>query len=55
MKDFLTTLQALQDTDAPNLIVIFGSFLLSLAFFGQIGDVIILTKRRKKWGWLDQI
>ena len=49
MKDILTTLQALQDTAVPNLLVIFGSFFLLLAFVGRIGDVIILTEKRQKW------
>lgn len=49
MKEFLTTLQALQDTPVPNLLVIAGFFFLLLAFVGRIGDWIDLPKRRQKW------
>ena len=49
MKDILETLQALQNTPVPNLLVIAGFILLLLAFVGRIGAIIDLPKERQKW------
>jgi len=49
MKDILETLQALQDTPVPNLLVIAGFIFILLAFVGKIGAVVQLPKKRQKW------
>ena len=49
MKDFVETLQALQGTSVPNLLVIAGFALILLAFVGRIGAVIALSPKRQKW------
>ena len=49
MKDILGTLQALQNTPVPNLLVIGGFILLFLAFIGKFGAFVELSKGRQKW------
>jgi hypothetical protein len=49
MKDIMETLQALQNTPVPNLLVIAGFILLLLAFVGRIGTVIELPRKRQRW------
>ena len=49
MKDLFETLQALQNTPVPNLLVIAGFILLLLAFVGKIGAIIELPRERQKW------
>ena len=48
MKDVMETLQALQNTPVPNLLVIAGFILLLLAFAGKFGAFIELPKERQK-------
>lgn len=49
MKNFLDTLQMLQNTPMPNLLVVAGFILLLLAFVGKIGAIIELPYKRQKW------
>jgi hypothetical protein len=49
MKDILETLQALQDTPVPNLLIIGGVIFLFLAFVGRFGAYIELPRRRQRW------
>ena len=49
MKDFLETLQALENTPVPNLFIIVGFLFITLAFVGKIGAFIELSSGRQKW------
>lgn len=49
MKEFLDVLQVLQETPVPNLLVIVGFLLISLAFVGKFGAFVELPKERQKW------
>jgi hypothetical protein len=49
MKEVLETLQSLQNTPVPNLIVIVGFLFLLLAFVGRIGAIIELPRERQRW------
>jgi hypothetical protein len=49
VKDILGTLQVLQNTPVPNLLVVAGLVFLLLAFTGRIGAVVELPNRRQKW------
>jgi hypothetical protein len=49
MGDILDTLQALQHTPVPNLLVIGGFILLFLAFVGRFGAFVDLPQSRQKW------
>lgn len=45
----LETLQGLQSTPIPNLLVLAGIIFLILAFVGEIGAVVRLPKNKQKW------
>jgi hypothetical protein len=49
MKDIFETLQALQNTPIPNLLVIAGFIFLLLAFVGRFGAIVELPPNRQMW------
>lgn len=49
MKDILETLQALQDTPVPNLLVIAGIIFLLPAFVARFGAFVELPPSRQRW------
>lgn len=49
MKDILDTLQTLQNTPIPNILVISGVIFLFLAFVGKVGGFIEIPEKKQKW------
>jgi hypothetical protein len=52
MDSILKTVEALQRTPIPNLLIIFGALFLFLAFVGKIGAIIEIPPTRQKWSAL---
>jgi hypothetical protein len=52
MESLLKTIEALQGTSVPNLLILVGGVFLLLAFVGKIGATIELPQHRQKWAGL---